>query len=433
MEQGEFIRLRRIDVDGLFGIYDHRVDLRDCITILHGPNGVGKTTVLRMVDALCRRNIAYFARFPFKRFSLTFHDETNLELTDVAPNKETKELSAKLKLTDPKGKSQSNTVNFSRSFVDTIAEKIDYLRPSSGIENTWIDMRYDEVLTEAEVVARFGGREQAGIDSELPPFVDGFLMNTNTRFIEVQRLVRTPLGSAYWRRRPSTISKVMECSRDLNRRMAGTMAEYGRKAQSLDQSFPQRLISATEQLNKPELQQRMTDLDNRTASYKDIGILDVPAAHPFEIVDKMDSTQARVMTLYVQDTERKLRSLEDFAARSMLLLDSVNQKFRHKRICLDRNKGLIAKDDDGQSLPLDWLSSGEQHELVLHYDLLFGVKPNTVVLIDEPELSLHVEWQTRFLSDLEKIIELSHFDAIMATHSPYIVGQRDDLMVALGD
>ena len=87
----------------------------------------------------------------------------------------------------------------------------------------------------------------------------------------------------------------------------------------------------------------------------------------------------------------------------------------------------------GQQLALRALSSGEQQELVLHYDLLFRVRSNTIVLVDEPELSLHVAWQKRFFPDLLKIVELSNFDVLVATHSPYVVGDRDDLMVALGD
>ena len=73
----------------------------------------------------------------------------------------------------------------------------------------------------------------------------------------------------------------------------------------------------------------------------------------------------------------------------------------------------------------------EQHELVLLYDLLFKVRPNTLVLIDEPELSLHISWQKTFLDDLLQIIRLAKFDVIMATHSPYIVGDRSDLLVVL--
>ena len=226
-----------------------------------------------------------------------------------------------------------------------------------------------------------------------------------------------------------------ECSLDFQKRLSDTMAAYGRQAQTLDQTFPQRLISATAQLSQDELRDRMTTLDKKTEEFKSIGILDETPAHPFDAdsLRDMDSTQARVMTLYVQDTEGKLEALDNLASRTRLLLDNVNGKFRNKQIRLDRSSGLVAEMDGSLPLPLEALSSGEQHELVLHYDLLFRVRPNTVVLIDEPELSLHVGWQKRFLPDLKQIVELSGFDAVVATHSPFIVGDDDDLMVGLGD
>ena len=139
------------------------------------------------------------------------------------------------------------------------------------------------------------------------------------------------------------------------------------------------------------------------------------------------------MALYLQDTERKLGVLDDLANRTRHLLDSVNAKFHHKKLRLDREEGLVAQRKGDQSLSLHSLSSGEQHELVLHYELLFKTRPNTVVLIDEPEISLHVAWQKNFLPDLMEIIRISGFDAVVATHSPYIIGGRDDLMVGLGD
>ena len=137
------------------------------------------------------------------------------------------------------------------------------------------------------------------------------------------------------------------------------------------------------------------------------------------------------MTLYVEDTARKLAVLDDLAGRAKLLLDNLNRKFRHKRVRLDLRNGLVAEDDHRRPLELTDLSSGEQHELVLHYDLLFNTHPNTLVLIDEPELSLHVVWQKSFLPDLLDIVKIAKIDAVIATHSPYIVGDRSDLMVPL--
>ena len=87
--------------------------------------------------------------------------------------------------------------------------------------------------------------------------------------------------------------------------------------------------------------------------------------------------------------------------------------------------------DEGSRIELESLSSGEQHELVMLYYLLFLVAPNSLILIDEPELSLHVEWQRRFLSDLVEMAELSGYYALVATHSPQIIEDRYDLTVEL--
>jgi predicted ATP-binding protein involved in virulence len=92
---------------------------------------------------------------------------------------------------------------------------------------------------------------------------------------------------------------------------------------------------------------------------------------------------------------------------------------------------LIFTTADGKSLSLDKLSSGEQHEVVLLYELLFKTKQNTLILIDEPELSLHVVWQLQFLKDLQEITNLSEFDVLIATHSPQIIHDRWDLTVEL--
>jgi predicted ATP-binding protein involved in virulence len=68
---------------------------------------------------------------------------------------------------------------------------------------------------------------------------------------------------------------------------------------------------------------------------------------------------------------------------------------------------------------------------VLLYELLFKTKQNALILIDEPELSLHVAWQVEFLNDLARVIKLSSFDVILATHSPQIINDQFDLAVEL--
>ena len=98
---------------------------------------------------------------------------------------------------------------------------------------------------------------------------------------------------------------------------------------------------------------------------------------------------------------------------------------------IHRRDGFIFAGANGEPLPLAALSSGEQHEVVLLYDLLFRVEPDSLILIDEPEISLHITWQQEFVNDLEKVVKLSGVDVLLATHSPEIIGEHWDWTVAL--
>ncbi|WP_417912083.1 AAA family ATPase [Candidatus Electronema sp. TJ] len=109
------------------------------------------------------------------------------------------------------------------------------------------------------------------------------------------------------------------------------------------------------------------------------------------------------------------------------------RQFVFKQLEISPDFGFRFTTEGGKELSLTDLSSGEQQEVVLLYELLFKVKPNTLVLIDEPEISLHVAWQKEALNDLLKIIEVQKIAVITATHSPQIIGSNWDLVVDLGD
>jgi predicted ATP-binding protein involved in virulence len=138
------------------------------------------------------------------------------------------------------------------------------------------------------------------------------------------------------------------------------------------------------------------------------------------------------MSLYVKDSEEKLLVLEELSNKIKLLLTIINSKFQGKELRIDEHKGFIISGKDGEIDPI-LLSSGEQHQLVMFYDLIFKVQPNTLIMIDEPELSLHITWQSRFIDELKEIVKQSKIDVLIATHSPTIVGNNAQLMVALGN
>lgn len=52
-----------------------------------------------------------------------------------------------------------------------------------------------------------------------------------------------------------------------------------------------------------------------------------------------------------------------------------------------------------------------------------------VVLIDEPEISLHIDWQRKLLPEIVK--QLSEKQLIICTHSPIIASKYQDRMIKI--
>jgi predicted ATP-binding protein involved in virulence len=60
-------RIKQISVKGLFGIFEHVIPLNmdERITIIHRPNGFGKTVVLRLLHEIFSVNNTELLRIPF--------------------------------------------------------------------------------------------------------------------------------------------------------------------------------------------------------------------------------------------------------------------------------------------------------------------------------------------------------------------------------
>ena len=84
-----------------------------------------------------------------------------------------------------------------------------------------------------------------------------------------------------------------------------------------------------------------------------------------------------------------------------------------------RNRNEIAFYQDGDELLPYSLSSGEKQMLVILLTVLVQDKQPCVLLMDEPEVSLHIEWQQRVI---EIIREMNpNAQVILTTHSPAMI------------
>ena len=122
---------------------------------------------------------------------------------------------------------------------------------------------------------------------------------------------------------------------------------------------------------------------------------------------------------YVHNNYQLAESLDVFR-------DVVNSFYTNKVLRISNGRIYIDL-RDGTTLPLDSLSSGEKHILIMFYRLLFQAEPGSLVVFDEPEISLHVSWQQRLGPLLNDICRLRDLQILIATHSPQVIHDMWDL------
>jgi predicted ATP-binding protein involved in virulence len=184
-------------------------------------------------------------------------------------------------------------------------------------------------------------------------------------------------------------------------------------------------------LTEEEIRNKLDELEKKRSRLEEVGLLDKEQDMAFLPAKQISKNTEEVLSVYVQDVEEKLSVLDEITNKIDLFKQIINERFRYNRMTISRQEGFSFLTRGDKPLPVTSLSSGEQHELVLLYQLLFEVRPNSLILIDEPELSLHVAWQQQFLQDLQEITQLASFDVLIATHSPQIIHDRWDLTVEL--
>ena len=82
---------------------------------------------------------------------------------------------------------------------------------------------------------------------------------------------------------------------------------------------------------------------------------------------------------------------------------------------------------NGNEIPIRKLSSGEQNLVILCYKLVFELTNNSILLVDEPENSLHVAWLDNLLKDYLSIAKTTGCQIIIATHSPAFIHGKWEL------
>lgn len=444
------MRIEKIIVNKLFGIFDHEISLNmsDRITILHGKNGVGKTTVLRLINGFFNSRYSELRAIPFEKLTIFFDDHTHLVIFPQQIEEKMRKsiqfsllentTNKNLQFFEYKSKSRylDSERKFPLSLVDELIPNLERIHP-----RLWLHLPTGETLNLDDIVERFSEYLPPLKELQInqPEWLDDIRNGICVRFIESQRLlnIADDISSSKLRRlelkQKLKLPSVVSYAEDLAENIQNKLAEYGKLSQSLDRTFPSRVFqkSLSTKLTDDELKSKLNELENKRNGLINAGLLNKDEDPNFQVEDHIEDSTRKLLSVYVEDIENKLNIFKEIAEKIELFKKIINQKFSYKEITIDQEKGFIFMTENGENLSPTDLSSGEQHELVMLYELLFKVKPDSLILIDEPELSLHVEWKIQFLKDLEEITKLANIDIMIATHSPSLINDRWDLTVEL--
>lgn len=426
--------LESIKIKKLFGLFDYHItlDTSENITILTGPNGYGKTTILNIIYHFFNQQFSYFQKLNFESINFEFSENKRMELT----KKEKKAILTNNTAIFPRVYTDIH-INFSDSekkigtFIydselrELIANELKNFFSLRQIEeDLWINRRTNEKISlnnflnlyKEQLPEHFLSLIKKKQSEEKNNPIIIFLNSLNIYLIKEQRLLHKIFGRD--KEEDTFLNTIELYAEELKKLIEEKQLEAYQITQKLDSSFPKRLIETKTVIDEATFKKRFAKLKNKQSKLQQFGITTVEQ----EIPD-YNTESAKVLSVYLNDSEEKLSVYDDLLTKIDLFVSIISQKdFAFKTLQISSGKGFsFYQNKTLQPLSLTDLSSGEQHEVVLLYELLFKTAPNTLILIDEPEISLHVIWQKAFIDDLKRIAELKKISFLVSTHSPQII------------
>ena len=442
--------LKSIHIKGLFEIFDYDIEYNtdNNVLILTGANGFGKTQVLNIIYNLFNRNFSFFKQLVFSEISIFLNNDIQINIRKINKSQvHQKNLFGEVEDIGI----DSLQIKFLKNEKILDSHLVDAILPRSMIERLeghlpviqvgyekWFDHIHDEELNLDQVINRYSSELPSSFRRKFTSSVLGSVANEildsmNVHLIEEQRLFKKVNNSSIgtrgrFEKNQTVMTETVNAYADeLTELINSKMRESFSMSQNLDRTYPRRLIAIKGKVTQSEYDERFEKLSEKISKLARNGLHE-----GMQETLTYNEEDSKALSVYLNDLEKKLSVFDDLLEKLELFTSILNERrFTYKSIVIDKEQGFYFQTDQGKKLQLNDLSSGEQHELVMLYELIFKTSKGILVLIDEPEISLHITWQKEFLDDLLKIIKIQDFQVLLATHSPSIINDRWDLVYTL--
>lgn len=435
--------------EGVYGYLDFSMEFNSDISFITGGNGSGKTTALKLINALLVPNFGELLFIPFKKIKLTLINKSdpvvieanNIEnhvVLHISGTESPLVLESygdtEPELFSPKSKGKEDIVEETnrRSADHPVVKAISLILSPVflGLERK----REDIPLETAG--GYYYERERAS-------------HSQNSRTMRARRLIRGSLGIS--------LMETEFLVQDAYRRMRTAEETYSIRLRDsiLLSAFQYTEFDYTNDttfdnnnnniwLEKGRVLQRKTEIKDALSK---IGINDKRLSTEVDtffdrltrLFEKMEASEDKFnievltnkaqierITKVVEIIDEHKSKIDRVFKPINSFLTTINKFYNdsNKTLAVDTVGQLVIERPDGKKCTIESLSSGERQLLVIFAHAFFNRhnESASVFIIDEPELSLHLRWQEKFAETILGISPNSQF--IMATHSPEILGQN---------
>ena len=370
-EKDESQRLQKIEITGLFETENVSLEFTDdATTILYGTNGAGKSTVLRIINHILSEEDNLLSEEPFKSATVTLSKDEQI----FVDNK-------KSEITETIGGVTGKPIPY-KNMTDSLNKFSAYMRQhglKQARDGTYRDPSNKPVeQSKLNVLKRkfqFFAYQQNEASSDLRRITlpTNLIKSDRLRPIEIRslegRFGPMEMLSPQWRHAGAAESQpiVQNICAKIKNEISEAREISRQKSSELDAAFLTKFLKHSEMPDitsekrtgmKTELQrlhERLTACSLATA-----GVADVP--------NELSNKYQKLLDIYLEDLLAKASATKNQLDKLELFLSILNNKLVDKTAKLSAVDGLeITRKEN--LVPLDKLSSGEQHLIVLFYNL----------------------------------------------------------------
>lgn len=420
------MQFRYIHIKNLFGLYNYDIDFfhedENKLTIITGPNGYGKTTILTILDSLSPKSLYYFYLLKYEVIEIGLSDDTSLLISQFFTDEQDRE---KYKVNDTKQatvkevrfiwRNKDGSVSCSFIYNHSVLRKA---KRNIGFHHMYQSEPWEQGA-DKEFINNKRFNEYIAHDIGQ----DMFLMqleSLQTKFIHANRIYNDA-------NEKNDVLPIQKIRQKLQKELSLAYQDYLQQSQRIDSQFVKCVISKDKSIIPEEeynkLAKEVIKKRDELFYFRLTDKIDIPT------YDKEDSF---ILYNYIKGLGEKFANYGNWSEKLNLFNKLLQtKKFPRKNIRFSPQHGFQIISDNGDILNESLLSSGEQNEIVLLFLLIFEVSDNSVLLIDEPENSLHVVWQQNFLDDIQEIARIKNLQVIISTHSISIVSRGQENAIDL--